>query len=874
MKINIAPVYLKREGSIEGRYAYCLGSDELYNLYKKIEFVEQELDIQKKLITEELSLIIQVQESDDDRKILINLKRNIFNLRKNFLKSVEKNHDLIMKNGMKDKIDQFVKMFLDWDELKNTYRELYVKEEKLERERLVDAYKENEDVLAKAMKFIHPSTLQKLKKYTNIPANMHKAKERKCDDTVAKVITRAAHKTSPFSTFTHVGAGIMGEDIGGISSSKYTTVTKFNIVYALRIYEKVILLPEIMEQSTYKFADTLVYLRGKFYWTVLADAPDKRKKVYKTVDELITVNGNAILESVYYEFLPKKEFTFKQLHQFLINKKLSDEKAKQLLITLVQKQFFCNVKFLDQNSNNIIGEFIEILEEYTKDIIISQISDLLNRLRIINREIITFDGKDAVYQLKSLDKIADICREITTEYEIGEFDEKQILYMDSILNHIKMLDVQKWEKIFQSMSIFQEFAKVFDISYRFQLMLGRKFYEMFGTEKVSIKEKEHIILDTLLTNLIANIDLWDNQLRVSSQYFDISELKKLEELKNDFLQFLFENMEKQQIDFSSEKLQDYINELPGLVKKQPQSNSFFMQDTGKNNLKVLNDFYAGHMVFLARFIRNMPFVYENGKFQDYIKTTMWDENIADMYLMYGFNANRRKNLTKKAISLPNNRVIDNRKEQFEEVVDLHDLYMQYDMIEKRIKLYQGEEEIKPQFLGTLVTTLLPSVTAMIHLLNFNVVLLQDIGYSMILHFLDQKEDFKIKEFPRIVMDGQVVMSRRRWLVNTDYMENIKNAKDNELVEQTLAFIQENNFPRRIFVSKFFYKNEGLNSSDDNTDKPMFMDMSSPVLVVLLKKNIMNTKYIIMEEVLPDLSNNDKETYVSEYIFEISQTNER
>lgn len=270
------------------------------------------------------------------------------------------------------------------------FEKLYEEEELKERMRLVSAYKENEEVLAKAMKFIHPSIMEKLRNYLRIPPEEHKAKERKCDDTIAKIITRAAHKTSPFSTLTHVGAGFIEEnkDSNCTFEYKYTTITKFNIVYALRIYEKVVLLPEIIEQSTYRFADTLVYLREKFYWTVLKDDPKKRKKVYKTMDELITVKANTILESIYRNFQGKKEFTYKELQEFLITMGMSAEEAKSLLITLVNRQFLSNVQFLDQNSDDIIGDFIAILEKYTNS---EKIERLMVGLREIHQKIEVFD---------------------------------------------------------------------------------------------------------------------------------------------------------------------------------------------------------------------------------------------------------------------------------------------------------------------------------------------------------------------------------------------------------------------------------------------------------------------------------------------------
>lgn len=877
MNTITAPVYIKREGAIKGKYAYNLGSDEIFESYNKLKDLKDEIDVQKEKIADILSIKIKEQKSDDDRKILINLKRNIYNLRKSFIRIIEDNQNLMINAGVCEDLENFMDLYrtiIDWQE---QYEKKYKKEELKERIHLVNAYKENEEVLGKAMKFIHPTTMQKLKNYLQIDVKEHKAKERKFDDTVAKVITRAAHKTSPFSTLTHVGAGIIGEELSCIedSNKKYVTISMFNIAYALRVFEKVMLVPEIIQNSTYRFADTLVLLREKFYWTILKDDPQKRKKVYKSMDELITVKATNSLMKIYKEFKDKKEFSFVEVRDFLTgNIDITLEKANQLLIILVQKQFFCNTKFLDQNSDNIIGDFIAILAEYQSLAHVDQIEQLLINLKQVEYEVSVMDQENANDQLKSLQKISSIFSLITKQYGIDEFDEKQLIYMDSLLTKVEPIDTTEWNYVMETLSSFQEFSKIFDVSYRFQLILGKIFYEKFGLEKVKVKEKEHIILDTLLTSLIKYTSLWDNQLRISNDEFGIDIIGELDKLNNEFLANLFQQSDQEVVHISKEEMQSYTDQIPNLAKKIPQSNSFFIQNTENRNVKVLNDFYAGHLIFFSRFLRNMPSICEHEKFKQYVKDTIWDDNLADMYLMYGFNANRRKNITQKAVNLPNNRYINNKKKQFQEVYDWGDLYLEYSTESRQIKIYSEKEELKVQFLGTLITTLLPAVPAMIHLLNFNVVLLKDIGYSLIFDFMEKKAEFEVKAFPRLVINQNVVVARRRWLINTKYIQDILCAKDSEVVNKCLDFIRTYSLPRRTFISKFFYKNEGLNTGDDNTDKPMYMDMSSPVLTVLFKKSIENTKYILMEEVLPDLRKNECESYVSEYIFEITQVNER
>ena len=100
MKTNIAPIYLKRVGAIEGKNAYSLGSDDIYDSINKINELEEEINKKKEIIADKLSIIIKELDSDDERRILINLKRNLYNLRKSFIKIVETNIHLIVRIAM------------------------------------------------------------------------------------------------------------------------------------------------------------------------------------------------------------------------------------------------------------------------------------------------------------------------------------------------------------------------------------------------------------------------------------------------------------------------------------------------------------------------------------------------------------------------------------------------------------------------------------------------------------------------------------------------------------------------------------------------------------------------------------------------------
>lgn len=116
MKTNIAPIYLKRVGAIEGKNAYSLGSDDIYDSINKINELEEEINKKKEIIADKLSIIIKELDSDDERRILINLKRNLYNLRKSFIKIVETNIHLIVRIAMEKDLNEFITLHLHFND--------------------------------------------------------------------------------------------------------------------------------------------------------------------------------------------------------------------------------------------------------------------------------------------------------------------------------------------------------------------------------------------------------------------------------------------------------------------------------------------------------------------------------------------------------------------------------------------------------------------------------------------------------------------------------------------------------------------------------------------------------------------------------------
>ncbi|WP_025028234.1 hypothetical protein [Caldalkalibacillus mannanilyticus] len=342
----------------------------------------------------------------------------------------------------------------------------------------------------------------------------------------------------------------------------------------------------------------------------------------------------------------------------------------------------------------------------------------------------------------------------------------------------------------------------------------------------------------------------------------------LNHLKNEFLQeFLtLHNGEKKQINVTSDIYQKYTDRLPEAMHKHERTNSFFIQKTEEQDQSVvINNFYAGNLVFYLRFIKNLQGVMNHSELQQYIEEVLIKKNYLDIFLSYGFNANLRPAITANSINLSNNRFID--KSRFNKVFDWHDIEFQLNPETKKLELFVENEKVNIYFFGTLMVRMIPSVAATLHLLSFSGVLFQDLGYVLINDYLKKVENqFFVKRFPRITFNDHLVIARERWLVNKSAFEGILQLEGLALIQELTSWLRANHIPTRAFV--FIYLDSNSAQEDINTEKPQYMDFTSPILLDVLKKMVQDQKYFIIEEVLPDMgSQGNQEEHVKEYVFE-------
>ncbi|WP_181438875.1 lantibiotic dehydratase [Paenibacillus sambharensis] len=871
MRTLRSPMILIRQTALPASYSYRLGNISYYQgvqeLGRAMETVENEKSLVTKLIIEQ----VKYAESDEDRKLMINLKRDIHNLRRRLVHVIESHHEVWCKYELDKALRQFLRTYclsVEKEEvLKQQYEDMIITDRTI----LQDSVYERPD-LFDALKFIHPTIMDKLRGYLRTPIQEHTAKLRKLDSTLAKVLTRASHKTSPFSTLTYVGVGYWHEgkqDYEVYDHDNRFTVTRFNQAYILRLFDRLRNMREFKQVMKYRLADTLVLLNEKFYWTVLIDQPEIRKKIYRTTDSLVTVNASALLKSFYETFEDRNEFSMEDFFRFFQDMSYPDDKLESLFDNLYERQFIVTKTHIRQQSECIVEECIATIELLDIQEHNPLINEVLSGLRKIKDHLVMIDrvrGKD---QYESYRQIEQLFIELCDNLQLKHMDSKQLLYQDGMTRDRIELSTDRWALILRSLEKFQQFAKMFDISFQLQMIVAQAFHNHFGERRVKVSMQGDEILDVVLQEIISHRDIWQLQLRKHDTSYGIHEVDTLNVLKNKFLDSITktEIFSQTEIHLDEDTIQDYIDQFPQILRKHEQSNSFFIQKADAHPEQVvLNQFYTGYLVFYLRFISNLPDTLTHPEVEAYIQNAIKKRNMTDIYLSYGFNANIRPPITDRTIQLPNNRNVD--ETSFQTTHSWEQLEFQYNPLTKKIELFVENERIHVTFLGTLMTRLIPSVAASLHLLSFNAIFTKDIGYAVLEHCIGNDEPFVVKRVPRIVFNRNLILSRERWLIQTEHLREIVKLEGYEMNKCLIQFLLQYGIPLHAFVFPYLSGNDEAAQNDVNAEKPQYVNFSSPILVDLFIRLVKGHPYIVIEEVLPDQSDRSS-GHVQEYVFEMT-----
>lgn len=841
-KYEVCPICLERETALEATYVYNIINNNSLACFNEIQRINKEISKLKDEIVYRLEISIKEEIDDDVRKKFMNLKRDIYNERDRLFNKAYQCPKIILKD-----VSKFTNLL---KEKHNLIKKIYIFDNdhyEIERIYIHKIFNDN-DGIAKTLPLIQPLILEKFNQYLRVPLLEQNSKIRKIDNTLTKVLSRAALKTSPFSTLTYTRIRAM--EVNEFIVPKKTSIIKLNESYIFRIFDQCIKLDCIKEDINFSIIETISIGEDKLYWTILTDNPEERGKVYKTLDKLITIKKSNLLISIINKF-KDKNFKLNELRSFVFQKIQSYDKTETIINQLLEKELLIANYCLRQNTDDILEELLLKLDRYKSNEIIQNI---ISNVEIIRNKIRNFDNLQYNQQIECMELIYDKFKQICMILNLSKMDKSKLMYQDAIYNKIEYFDVSKLDKHVSGLINIMKLFNIFNEPYIIQKLMARDFKRIFGNKTVKMATNWVEAIRVLLDSYLSNMNIWERQYKIDTTDYEDENINKLCEVKNRFINYLNDCLctKKDTINFDEKLIGELINEIPNEIKSKRQSNSFFIQYSEEH--MILNHFYEGNLCYFGRFLKYFSEdLQENNKFMNYIKKNIRNYNYYDIKSTYGFNANSRFEICEEYVDLMNTPQKSNRVE--DNVVNYKDLKIRYNNETQLLDLIINEKKIHIYFFGSLIPMLLPGVVSNLSMLSRQTTMYTDFN-RMILSFYNEIDGVKL--VPRIVFD-KIVLSKRKWILNL-YKLTLKDD-----VYELLTIFKYNGLPINFFVYDFDPELKA-----DIVAKPQYIDITSVILRKLFFQFIDGKKYVVIEEQYPITKGSDK---TKEFLYEITKGEE-
>lgn len=862
---NYFPFILKRITALPMYYLSKFTEQEMGSIYKDVKSLNKEIEIDTDYLVDLLHIEIKKENNVAIKRKLINFRRDVYN---NRLKATEKHRDEIVGNNqLYDVYIAYYNKSVNRKKLQEKLISLYESRDIEERKIIHDLFNTDINSISKSIKFIQPHIYKKLDKYLNTSVENHNSKLKKMDITLAKIISRAITKTSPFSTLTHSQFSYLKSNTQPAMvqhTHPIKTYSKINETIILLIFDKILQDQETMELIEFRLIPTLNIEGDNIFWTTLTNGNEQTKangKVYKTMDRLVSLKLSPLINDIFQNF-KSKTFNYLDFVSFLEDRDYSMEKVKQVFNLLYNKDFIIKNLSLPQNSDSIIYECIRQLEKLNTKIS----NSIKDQLYVISDQLKELDELDYHEQYRQFVHVGKLLDNLLESLNIDSIAKSEMIYQDAVINEINRNESVDYKKVNVSFSLLMKFINIFNTPYLIQLLIAEEFKKEFNYKKVNASESWEAILQIILDNVLKNMDIFVNQGKINNKRYDIAEINQILDVKEDFLTDIINKInsadfQTEEINLSKSYIEGFVERIPNNLLNKRQSNAMFLQKY--EDKVVLNHIYEGNLIYFSRFLKLMPDIQSSNLLTEYIDSTIKDYNYCDIHTTYGFNANSRMNVTGKKIQLLNTPDIGAPQDDLSEY-NWMDSSFKVNEKTNELDIFINDEKINIGFFGSLIPMALPGIASAMSLLSSNAAVYT--GIDKIILSLVQSEmsdDDNLQKIPRIIFNKDIIISRKKWLLRTEVLRKYFN-KDKIEIYEMFNYFNENKLPFTFFTHNFSF-DEDLT----NRVKPQYIDITSPTFMKLFKRILEDNELIVIEEVLPDI-NSSSEHHVTEDIIEITK----
>jgi hypothetical protein len=873
------------------------------------------------------------------QRLLISLKRDVFNLRTP--KNKEATATVLALPELCDTgLGAWLEQLGRRDELLADGQKLFEAEIARRRESFKEAI--SEPSFRKGLLAASPSLESDIDHYLKAPAKKLNRRLRLVERAALLYLLRTACKTSPFSTLGVVAEGVVGDDVPRsqlstsyrVADMEKRSFVRLNVATLSRLSTLLLTCEEVRRDLP---------LRLKEDWEIHDDRIRYLRRTVSINESAGPQTMDTVKESIFY--LPLSP-TLRRLLEFLGRHgegKLSDIahnlanmdedaddvlKIEEFLIHLLRLDLLVVPALrLPLYSHDFLAEYAERLA--TLD------SEKAQAAAVILRRVETLVNDYAAAPVEARRTIQkQIGQEVADCYQLFgapvEHVPNTLLYEDATLSLPQLgINAEQWDDRLASLSQVQDLLPIFDMTVQPRLVMNAFFKIIYGqgqqcADVLSFAEvftQDYYDQYKRAAMRRAQTDA-DGNLQPSINHFNIPEVNILDELRQEFADYLGAELAKTpagspEMELSKEALSRIAARVPANVSRL-YSHSFFSQvaETEDGPRLVINRIYSGLTQMFSRFINPL----ENGgndgldvKLRESLEQLQPPGVVfAELQGGYDTNLNLHPTVTRYEIVCPG----DRSSRPVEEQIPISDLYIEHDPASDMLRLRSQRLglEIIPLYLGFLLPGALPQLRQI--LINFSCPSFST-PYLWVGVQGGPKVGDTIAFYPRIRFD-EIILQRGIWKMSPDYLP--KRAPMQSDADYFLALSrwrEENGIPRRVFVTPDSYSPRGAKDkaapppkedeaapdatpekeiaetgatpekaeskaedtrhkeADQMIRKPMYVDFENFFSLMLLERVITKSSArVVMTEMLPSQKQlwfkHDGGSYVTEFILEMSK----
>jgi len=842
------------------------GSLAFLNLHETLPLLseyEAELDKNELLKNEAIDLIyncIQKSENRSIQNILLKLKRDVYNNR---------GYDWAVGglNNLNEITDQLNKLRISdlvLSELANSIEELFHEEYTQIRTELKTLTQhpsfQNGIILSSAI------LAESVKKYLTPKSN--RKRDAQTELGLTSYISRIAAKTSPFSSFTNLGLAVIDEAEKTLSFKTYPEIkSKVSLNnYLLKSIIGIIKLSPFLHKDVPVVLNQTIKLNdGKITFITNSnnseafqtiENSDLLKLIFEILNKQSQVTINEVIEIVQQEF----ELEDDSLYEFLLQ-----------LISLGVLEYDFPVSGADENwVSKLLAAFKNIPEnESFYELLASsftQIEKFRNEYEYsqpsARQEIL---GKLDFEITNLFEKLREsyIIEKVKIDPDLEPDDSEKIVvfhHRDPIALSFKP-EMLIFEDTLIDSDIKIGRQAVSEIISKIDLFLNNfQFLNPNSSEQEIIKEfyKQNYPGSATVSVVDFYMDYQKNR-------------KNLPEIKGLYSE-VYQAFQKKVIDLIARtenpdscimhfKTDDFLSDS---FKSGTASKGSFLQFfiNSSNKLScVINGVFTGHNKLFGRFItlfdKSVQADILSWSREDYA-SEIFAENCDSTY----FNANIHPPLLNFEIDMPGSQNTYSKNKR----IMVKDLAVKYESATDSVELVDEKSGKKTNIfdLGFQSMKARSGLFTFLNRFDSPSTFLPFSYFNSIVNKRFTQIVGKGSVLPRIVLDNQIVIQRKTWMVDKHELPRI------DELSTSKSFVQVNRWRNALSVPDqvFFYFNVPKGAADDDK-KPQYLDFRSPLLINLFIKKVQKSeKQLVMQEMLPDgeqLFTSASKKFVSEYL---------